>query len=108
MLKFLEILSICHTVQIDPEKTAIEKYQASSPDEFSFVKFLEKIGIVYNGDHRQTEDSTQKIIRSVNFFNKIRLYELLHVLEFDSNRKRMSVIVKCLQTNNYIVFCKGI
>ena len=108
MLPFFELLSVCHTVQIDPEKNATEKFQASSPDEFSFVKFLEKIGIIYKGDERQTVGPNQKIIRSVNFLNKIRFYEVLHILEFDSNRKRMSVIVKCLQTNNYLVFCKGI
>lgn len=40
MGKLFEILSICHTVQLD--KNTKEKYQASSPDEFSFVKFCEK------------------------------------------------------------------
>jgi len=40
MLKFFECLAICHTVQLD--LTADVKFQASSPDEFSFVKFCEK------------------------------------------------------------------
>jgi hypothetical protein len=40
MLKFFECLSLCHTVQLD--LTADVKFQASSPDEFSFVKFCEK------------------------------------------------------------------
>ncbi len=35
------------------------------------------------------------------------LYELLHVLEFDPNRKRMSVIVRDLETNRYVLYCKG-
>lgn len=38
--KFLEALSICHTVQVD--KTSAEKYNASSPDELSFIKFCLK------------------------------------------------------------------
>ena len=38
----------------------------------------------------------------------MRSYELLNVLEFDSTRKRMSVIVKNLETNVYSVYCKGI
>ncbi len=43
MLKFLEALSLCHTVEVDMK--AAEKYQASSPDEFCFVKFCEKFAI---------------------------------------------------------------
>ncbi len=31
----------------------------------------------------------------------------MHVLEFDSTRKRMSVIIKDYQTNEYILYCKG-
>ncbi len=37
MRKFFECLSLCHTVQLD--LSALVKFQASSPDEFSFVKF---------------------------------------------------------------------
>ena len=34
----LETLSLCHTVQLDKDNV----YQASSPDEFSFIKFCNK------------------------------------------------------------------
>lgn len=34
-------------------------------------------------------------------------YEILNVLEFDSNRKRMSIIVKNLKSNEIILYCKG-
>ena len=34
-------------------------------------------------------------------------YEVLRVLEFDSDRKRMSVIVKNLQTGKVLSFIKG-
>jgi len=37
--RFFEVLSLCHTVQVDEQATP--KYQASSPDEFSFVCFCE-------------------------------------------------------------------
>lgn len=36
-----------------------------------------------------------------------KFYELIHVLDFDPNRKRMSVIVKDCQTSQYILYCKG-
>jgi magnesium-transporting ATPase (P-type) len=38
---------------------------------------------------------------------KIKEYEILNVLEFDSNRKRMSIMVKDLATGEYILYCKG-
>ena len=123
MLKFFECLSLCHTVQLD--LTADVKFQASSPDEFSFVKFCEKylyiilhyifkliffffkinrVGIIFEGD---LKSSTSNPVRMVNFFGDQKKYELLHVLEFDSTRKRMSVILRSQQTNKLIVFCKG-
>lgn len=40
MKRFLEALTVCHTVQIDLSNE--EKYNASSPDELSFVKFCQK------------------------------------------------------------------
>lgn len=94
---------MCHTVQID--ETANEKYQASSPDEFSFIKFCCKLGIIYEGDEK--DGKTSKMIRTINFKNTKLKYELLQVLEFDSTRKRMSVVVRDLQSNKIILFCKG-
>ena len=41
--RFIEALSVCHTVQID--ETGEDKYNASSPDELSFINFLEKYKI---------------------------------------------------------------
>jgi phospholipid-translocating ATPase len=94
---FFNVLSLCHTVQVDYSLKEI--YQASSPDEFSFIKFCCKINIVY--------ESTINRIRTVKINNKDLKYELLQVLEFDSTRKRMSVIVESSDTNQIYLFCKG-
>jgi phospholipid-translocating ATPase len=82
-----------------------EKYQASSPDEFSFVKFCAQVDIVYVSEQKDVFSST--MIRTINFRGKVCKYQLLNVLDFDSNRRRMSVIVKDLQTEQLILFCKG-
>lgn len=34
-------------------------------------------------------------------------YEILYILEFDSVRKRMSVIIKNTESNEYFLYCKG-
>ena len=85
--------------------SAAEKYQASSPDEFSFVKFCAKLGLVYEGEEKCTESSG--MIRKVKFFDQIYKYKVLDILEFDSDRKRMSVILKDLQEDRIILLCKG-
>jgi magnesium-transporting ATPase (P-type) len=41
LVKFFEILTVCHTVQVNNSNQK-EIYQASSPDEFSFIKFCQK------------------------------------------------------------------
>lgn len=43
----------------------------------------------------------------VNFLGEKYRYELLNILEFDPTRKRMSVIVRCLQSGAILVLCKG-
>ena len=43
----------------------------------------------------------------MNYAGSKRDYELLHILEFDSTRKRMSVIVKCFTTDKILLLCKG-
>jgi phospholipid-translocating ATPase len=64
-----------------------------------------RIGIVFEGDQKDTQ--TKKRIRSLKFIKEPLRYELLHVLEFDSTRKRMSVLLKSLKSSEYFLFCKG-
>ena len=63
------------------------------------------IGILYLGERK--DPATNKLIRSVKFFHEIKQYELLQLFEFDSKRKKMSVIVKDLKTNEMMLFTKG-
>ena len=108
MIKLIECLTLCHTDQLD--LSSEDNYNASSPDELSFIKFCAKLGIVYEGDQILKEEN--KTIRKITYYvDKFRryqkVYDLLHTLEFDSTRKRMSVIVRSHDTGEYILFCKG-
>ncbi|CAF0782460.1 unnamed protein product [Brachionus calyciflorus] len=91
---FFLCLCLCHTVQVDYK--AKEKYQASSPDEYSFIIFCEKLGIVFKGDVR----SFSSQIRSIDYFGQDLNYELLHILEFDSFRAEDSILSKCTQNDS--------
>lgn len=86
--QFMTLLAVCHTVV--PEKAADESeeinYQASSPDERALVLGAKSLGFIF---HTRTPDYV-----TVKVMGSEEKYEILNVLEFTSNRKRMSVIVR--------------
>ncbi|XP_016062722.1 PREDICTED: phospholipid-transporting ATPase IG isoform X5 [Miniopterus natalensis] len=103
---FLRALCLCHTVEIktnDAVDGATESaeltYVASSPDEIALVKGAKKYGFTFLGIHNG-------YMRVENQRKEIEDYELLHTLNFDSDRRRMSVIVRT-QAGDILLFCKG-
>ncbi|KAJ5077251.1 putative phospholipid-transporting atpase [Anaeramoeba ignava] len=86
--EFLTMLSVCHTVI--PEKNQENEseiiYQASSPDEGAFVQAARLLGYRF---HKRTPNSI-----TVEIEGKDETFEILNVLEFNSTRKRMSIIVR--------------
>lgn len=100
-MKLLENLVLCHTVQLDK----FNSYQSSSQDEYSLVCFCKQLGIVYMGD--EASKASKKTTRTIDFKGRVRGFELLRVLEFDSTRKRMSVIVRDTSSDEISLYCKG-
>ncbi|GAB1302818.1 Phospholipid-transporting ATPase [Apodemus speciosus] len=103
---FLRALCLCHTVEIKtndavdgPIEGAAFTYISSSPDEIALVKGAKKFGFTFLGNRNGH-------IRVENQRKEIEEYELLHTLNFDSVRRRMSVIVRT-QEGNILLFCKG-
>lgn len=64
---------------------------------------MTRVGISFEGDYK---DKTSTI-RQVNFLGTICNYDIIHILEFDSDRKRMSVIVRCHESNELLLLSKG-
>lgn len=71
----------------------------------NFNLLFDRIGISYLGERK--DPSSNKLVRFANFLNDSRQYELLHLLDFDSNRKRMSVIVRNMRSGQILLLCKG-
>ncbi|RWS16411.1 putative phospholipid-transporting ATPase IA-like protein [Dinothrombium tinctorium] len=87
--EFLTLLAVCHTVVPEKSDDPIDKgvkYQAASPDEGALVKGARLIGYEF------TTRTPNYVL--INALGKVEKYEILNVLEFTSERKRMSVIVK--------------
>ncbi|XP_036908523.1 phospholipid-transporting ATPase IG isoform X3 [Sturnira hondurensis] len=103
---FLRALCLCHTVEtkandaVDGATESAElAYMSSSPDEIALVKGATKYGFTFLGTRNGH-------MRVENQKKEIEEYELLHTLNFDSVRRRMSVIVKT-QAGDILLFCKG-
>ncbi|CAM8894152.1 unnamed protein product [Rhodiola kirilowii] len=103
--KFFRVLAICHTAIPDVNRDSGEiVYEAQSPDEAAFVIAAREVGFEFY-ERTQTSISLHELDYASG--NKVdRTYELLHVLEFSSARKRMSVIVKNPE-NQLLILCKG-
>uniref|UniRef100_A0A8C8SPM6 Phospholipid-transporting ATPase n=1 Tax=Pelusios castaneus TaxID=367368 RepID=A0A8C8SPM6_9SAUR len=95
--EFLTLLAVCHTVVPERDGNTII-YQASSPDEGALVKGAKKLGYVFTG---RTPHSV-----IIDALGKEEAFEILNVLEFSSNRKRMSVIVRT-PAGRLRLYCKG-
>ncbi|KAF0697361.1 hypothetical protein As57867_011902, partial [Aphanomyces stellatus] len=95
--EFLTLLMICNTAmpQMDDGEVG---YQASSPDEQALC--LAAYDLTYCLKNRSGAKC------EVSMQGKPAVFEILHVLEFNSDRKRMSVICRTPE-GDVKIYCKG-
>ncbi|KAK4301015.1 hypothetical protein Pmani_026817 [Petrolisthes manimaculis] len=120
LVTFLETLALCHTVQVSSsshkpgedrggssEVTAGQMemedltpvYHASSPDEKALVEACARYGVVFRG-------SREKMV-TLEVLGHTKTFTSLEVLEFDSDRKCMSVVVREEATGKVWLLTKG-
>ncbi|XP_015439518.1 PREDICTED: probable phospholipid-transporting ATPase IF [Dufourea novaeangliae] len=126
---FMISISLCHTVQISPPSLMpsvianrieyrasfrqkkitrvnssllmhpdLPEYQAASADEKALVEASARCGVVF---HNYTNDTIELKVN-----DSLMMFEKMDVLEFTSERKRMSVIVKD-NAGVHWLYCKG-
>ncbi|XP_039421895.1 phospholipid-transporting ATPase IK [Corvus cornix cornix] len=83
--EFLRLLALCHTVMVEDRGDQLV-YQAASPDEEALVLAAKNLGYVFLA---RTQDTI-----TIRELGSTRTYELLAMLDFNSDRKRMSVLVR--------------
>eukprot|EP00210_Caulerpa_lentillifera_P006951 g6646.t1 len=102
MVDFWTNICLCHSLIIEErerEDGKIERvFQGPSPDEVALVEAAKKLGFVFK-DRTKDGISLEMHGHEVNF-------EILNVLEFSSDRKRMSVVVRA-HDGTLRLFCKG-
>ncbi|OBZ89260.1 Phospholipid-transporting ATPase DNF1 [Choanephora cucurbitarum] len=102
LVHFFSALALCHTVipEIpDEDKPNEIEYKAQSPDEAALVATARDMGFTFVA---REQDNVL-----VDIMGEQRTFHLLHVLEFNSTRKRMSVIMRSPIDNQIILLCKG-
>lgn len=98
---FLWLLSTCHAVipEISEEKPYGIAFQASSPDEGALVEAAANLGYLFKERH---PNHITVVVNDVQYNVPI-----LANLEFTSERKRSSVIIRHPETNEIVLYCKG-
>lgn len=101
MEEFFTAINICNTIQVrsEPESQKLH-YSADSPDEKSLVEAAGLFGVLL------VEATEQQCQVHVQSSNKTTTYKKLQTFEFDSARKRMSVIVQD-EAGKIFMVCKG-
>jgi phospholipid-transporting ATPase len=97
--KFIEMMALCHTVMID-KRTGT--YQASSPDELALVKSVKQLGCSFVS---RTFDKIE--IQNGDLNDSRTKFTLKAVIEFSSDRKRMSVVLENDHNKKIYIYTKG-
>ena len=99
--EFFTLLAVCHSVIPEGGTREDIVYQASSPDERALVTASKKFGFFFKS--RNTGNG-ELIVEEDGGGDKV--YTVLHELEFNSVRKRQSVIVRA-DDGSVQLYCKG-
>ncbi|KAK4352667.1 hypothetical protein RND71_028185 [Anisodus tanguticus] len=98
-IRFLIVMAICNTVVPVQSKAGAILYKAQSQDEEALVRAAARLNMVFL--------EKKGNILDINFNASLVQYEVLDTLEFTSERKRMSVVVRDCQNGNIILLSKG-
>lgn len=101
VVDFFRALAICHSVLSDapePSKPFVLDYKAESPDEAALVAAARDVGFPF------VNRSSNRV--DIEVLGRPERWTPLRVLEFNSTRKRMSVIARDPE-GRIVLFCKG-
>ncbi|GAA5804821.1 hypothetical protein HPULCUR_010329 [Helicostylum pulchrum] len=101
VVHFFSALALCHTVIPElpnPDSPNEIEYKAQSPDEAALVATAKDMGFTFVA---REQDNVV-----VDIMGETRTMKLLHVLEFNSTRKRMSTLMRS-PDGKIILLCKG-
>ncbi|AEO56553.1 hypothetical protein MYCTH_2301640 [Thermothelomyces thermophilus ATCC 42464] len=101
--QFILCLALCHTCLPETGDDGAISFQAASPDELALVEAAKDLG--YLLVDRAAQSMTLQV-RTPNGPTITEKYEILDVIEFNSRRKRMSIVIR-LPDGRRCIFTKG-
>lgn len=100
--EYILAMALCHTCLPEYTDGKIE-FQASSPDELALVRAAQEMG--YLVAQRTARQVTVEMTNANGQLER-QTYEILDIIEFSSNRKRMSIVLR-RPDGRVTVICKG-
>ncbi|GJX60926.1 phospholipid-transporting ATPase 2 isoform X1, partial [Tanacetum coccineum] len=97
--RFLTVMAICNTVIPIKSSSGIVSYKAQSQDEEALVRAAASMHMAFVNKNSNLLD--------INFNGSLIQYEVLDYLEFTSDRKRMSVVVRDCASRKIFLLSKG-
>ncbi|KAG9130462.1 hypothetical protein Leryth_004421 [Lithospermum erythrorhizon] len=99
VVQFLTVMAICNTVIPVQSNSGTISYKAQSQDEEALVRAAALL-------HMTFVNKSGNVLE-INFNGTMKRYEILDILEFTSERKRMSVVVREIQSGKIFLLSKG-
>ncbi|XP_064963008.1 phospholipid-transporting ATPase 2-like isoform X1 [Musa acuminata AAA Group] len=99
VIRFVTIMTVCNTVIPIRSKSGTISYKAQSQDEDALVNAAARLHMVLISKNGSSLE--------INLNGSLIQYEILDILEFTSDRKRMSVVVKDCQDGKILLLSKG-
>lgn len=111
---FVESMALCQTAVPSGKfsgesKTSINAnsaYDASSPDESAIVQAAKEVGYAFSKRSPASINVVVKNPLEIESKAETKVYEILQIIEFNSDRKRMSVIYR-YPNDEIFLLCKG-
>ncbi|KAJ5069633.1 putative phospholipid-transporting atpase [Anaeramoeba ignava] len=98
--QFFRILALCNTViPHENSDNNLITYRSNSPDEYALVTSANSLG--FSLKFRDSDNI------ELNIQGKPENYEIIQLLRFTSERKRMSILLRNRNTNKIYLFTKG-
>ncbi|KAI0798380.1 phospholipid-translocating P-type ATPase [Xylaria sp. FL0064] len=101
--QFLLCIALCHTCLPEMSEDGKIMFQAASPDEVALLQAAQDMGYLLVD---RPAESIKLRLSSPHGETITETYNVLKVIEFSSNRKRMSIVVR-MPDGRICVICKG-